>query len=183
MYRQKERAMRWHQVQQVILLIYTWIIHENIYIVEKIFWIISCLKKTQTNRYSLTVSCVPMTLKRDVIVHSDKNVQKCNHGGAFIAFLNAVAPHYEAAEMHFFHWHACVHFHSVVNVIGNQFTIIYRARQRPTRSEQLTTGFHMRRLKKNKEKVSTRFITCVRQFLDTYFTTLTMFVNCKFIYY
>lgn len=141
--------MRWHQVQQVILLIYTWIIHENIY-GQKIFWINSCFKKTQTNRYSFPVSCVPMTLKRDVItriVHSDKNVQKCNHG-AFIAFLNALTPHCETAEMHFFHWHACVHFHSLVNVIGNQFTIIYRARQRPTRSEQLTTGFHMRRLKK-----------------------------------
>jgi len=180
MYRQKERAMRWHQVQQVILLIYIWIIHENIY-VEKIFWIISCLKKTHRLigihslchafqwRLSVMLSSILIRMFRNAITGGVHCISKCrcaalrSCGNAFLSLarVRALSPGGQC------------HRKPVYNHLSRATTT----------DTQLTTGFHMRRLKKNKEKVSTRFITCVRQFLDTYFTTLTMFVNCKFIYY
>lgn len=109
------------------------------------------LKKTRTNHSHVSyVSAFKLSLSRVTsILYSDNALRNAREASvacrcaALQSCGNAFLP---------LNWHACVHFHSVVNVIGNQFAIIYRAWQRPIRPEQLMTGFRIWRLQKRRKK-------------------------------
>lgn len=142
MYRKKERTMCWHQVQQVILLIYNY--YSRKYIRWKNFLNELMSKKTQMigihSLYYASQWHLNVLLSR--ISFTDKYVEKCNYG-AFIACHCAALWSRGNA---FFSLARVRVLSLVVNVIGNQFATIYRTWQQLTRSGQLTTGFHLQRL-------------------------------------